>query len=141
MDIAATVRLLVDTHGESGICPTAVDWRAILDLPANPISILNLLGFHDVVHVEEQSLQGAKAYQRYSRAVAPAFQRCGGKLLFMGQAAYMFPKRADEWDFAVLSRYPSPQALADMWLDPEFIAAHSHRINGVARSTVVVFKE
>jgi uncharacterized protein (DUF1330 family) len=39
---------------------------------------------------------------------------------------------------AVVIRYPSARALADMWLDPEFIAAHSHRVDG-GESRVLVF--
>lgn len=45
------------------------------------------------------------------------------------------------WDAAVVTRYPSAEALAQMWLDPRFVAAHNNRVDGVERSQVFVFAE
>jgi uncharacterized protein (DUF1330 family) len=124
------VQRLVDLHGESGLSPSAADWHAILSQPSTePLAILNLLEF---------KLDGGReAYHSYSQAVGPAFLRVGGKRRFFGQVAHIFPASAG-WNAAILTIYPSPQALAEMWLDPEFIAAHAHRIDGVLRSQVLV---
>jgi hypothetical protein len=42
------------------------------------------------------------------------------------------------WEAVTVARCPSAGALADMWLDDDFIAAHTHRHAGVARSHVLV---
>jgi hypothetical protein len=42
------------------------------------------------------------------------------------------------WEAVTVARCPSAEALADMWLDDDFIAAHTHRHAGVARSHVLV---
>src|SRR6266481_1227812 len=39
----------------------------------------------------------------------------------------------NDWDAAIVTRYPSAEALAEMWLSREFIAAHKNRADGVER--------
>ncbi len=124
------VQRLVELHGETGLSPSTADWNAILSQPSTePLAILNLLEF--------KPEGGRDAYRAYSAAVGPAFLRVGGKRRFFGEVVHIFPAGAG-WSAAILTTYPSPQALANMWLDPEFIEAHAHRIDGVARSQVLV---
>ena len=140
MDVFSMVQRLVATHGEEGICPSAADWQAILELPEQPFAILNLLKFRKHVEVDGRELAGAAAYRQYSAAVASAFQRHGGTRLFIGRVAHFFPQDLDDWDLAVLARYPNPIALAQMWLDGDFISAHRHRLTGVERSGVLLLE-
>ena len=63
----------------------------------------------------------------------------GGELVFFGRVSHMFAFAAgDAWDAVIVTRYPSAKALAEMWLDPEFIAAHANRVDGVMRSQALV---
>ena len=142
---AGMIARLVALHGEEGVCPTAADWRAIFAVAADgPVQILNLLRFHDRVAAAEGEITGAEAYARYGAGVAGAFARAGGKRLFRGAVGHAFGSHEDTdrdagWDAVVVTAYPSAAALAGMWLDPDFVAAHRNRADGVARSRVLVF--
>ncbi len=138
-DAADIINELVSIHGEEGVCPTADDWRQIFEREG-PIHLLNLLKFRGSVEAADGAITGARAYARYSSGVAPVFARVGGELLFFAPVASAFGLGdAPAWDAAILTRYPSSRALADMWLDPIFIAAHEQRVDGVERSQVLVF--
>jgi uncharacterized protein (DUF1330 family) len=134
------IEQLVTTHGEEGVCPTREDWRAIFAVGPGAIRILNLLKFKLEVAGEGGKISGGEAYGRYAQGVAPAFQRVGGQRIFAGRVshAFAFGDKGD-WDFAIVTRYPSAAALAAMWLDPDFIKAHENRLDGVAASQVYVF--
>jgi uncharacterized protein (DUF1330 family) len=141
-EVDGLVDRLVSIHGEGGACPTAADWRAIFTAGGDrPLSIVNLLRFTNEVDTPDGPGSGAAAYRRYSSATAGAFARAGGEVLFFGPAvAHAFGLgEIDQWDATVVTRYPSAEALARMWLDPEFISAHNHRVDGIARSQVLVF--
>jgi uncharacterized protein (DUF1330 family) len=130
---------LIGLHGEEGICPSAADWRAILAVPG-AIHVLNLLAFVDDVPTPTGVRSGEDAYRRYTMSVAGPFARAGGERVFFGAVGHVFTFGAvDAWDTAILTRYPSALALAGMWLDPEFVQAHQHRVDGVTRSLVMIF--
>ena len=65
---------------------------------------------------------GRDAYRRYGEAVAPLLARYGAEVLQAGE-----PVRTligdENWDVAVVARYPSRAALAALVRDPEFLAA------------------
>lgn len=138
-EAADTIKELVTLHGEGGVCPASGDWQRIFE-HAGPIHIINLLKFKDRIDTEDGSISGAQAYRRYSSSVAPVFSRMGGERIFHASVTSAFGVgEILEWDAAILTRYPSCHELAQMWLDPEFVAAHKHRIDGVERSHVMVF--
>ncbi|EAQ03630.1 hypothetical protein OB2597_03382 [Pseudooceanicola batsensis HTCC2597] len=126
------IERLVETHGEDGAVPSRGDWATILDMPGNePIFILNLLAF------EPQT--GQASFGQYLHGVAPAIAAAGGEQVFFGPAGLSYGTGGDtRWDAAMLMKYPSPQALANMWLDPDFIEAHQSRGDGLAKSLVLV---
>jgi uncharacterized protein (DUF1330 family) len=65
---------------------------------------------------------GEAAYRAYGAAVAPLLERVGAELLYAGTARGCLI--GDEpWDVAVVTRYPSRRALAELVRDPEFEAA------------------
>jgi uncharacterized protein (DUF1330 family) len=135
------VEQLVATHGEEGVCPAASDWRAIL-AQEGAIHILNLLKFRPSVETDDGPISGAEAYGKYSSGVTEAFAGVGGQRIFRGHIEHMFSfGTVPGWDAAVVTRYPSADALAQMWLDPRFIAAHDNRVDGVEQSQVFVFGE
>src|SRR5262245_24148717 len=134
------IELLVATHGEEGVCPTAGDWRAIFDVGDRgdgPVRLLNLLKFHAEVDTPDGPISGDTAYGKYSSGVSSAFARAGGQRIFFGRVGHMFSLGdVRDWDAAIVTQYPSARALAHFWLDPEFIAAHANRLDGVERSQV-----
>jgi uncharacterized protein (DUF1330 family) len=142
-NIDSLVKQLVATHGEDGVCPTAESWREIFKLGGdNPVHIINLLKFKHRVESSDGPIAGAVAYGKYSAGVAGAFSRVGGKRLYFGRVGHMFGLGPlNDWDAAVVTRYPSAGALAEMWLSEEFIGAHKDRTDGVERSQVLVFGE
>ncbi len=131
---------IVAIHGEEGVCRTAKEWEEIMLRPAEePVGIINLIKFKPTVQTAEGEISGWKAYNQYMESVGPAFMRVGGKRLFFGKVCNIFPASgADEWDTAIATRYPTPQALADFWLDEEFIQAHNHRVEGVEHGQVLL---
>ena len=132
---------LVTTHGEGGVCPTASDWHMILTHKGT-LHLLNLLKFRPSVDTDDGPISGADAYDKYSSGVAQAFAEAGGRQIFRGRVQHMFAFGAVSGsDAAVVTRYPSAEALAQMWLDPRFVAAHNNRVDGVERSQVFVFAE
>jgi uncharacterized protein (DUF1330 family) len=138
-DTPALVRKLVEIHGEQGICPTARDWTQVLNSARDqPLTILNLLQFKPTVEAAGATITGWQAYTAYSTEVGAAFARVGGKLVYFGKVSHMFPDTGGTWDAAVMTRYPTPRALAEFWLDHEFIRAHRLRIDGVERSCIIV---
>jgi uncharacterized protein (DUF1330 family) len=139
-DLHDLVNRLVSLHGEMGLCPTKSDWEAILSCPAEkPVNILNLLKFKMEVQTPAGPTSGFAAYGNYSTGVGGAFTRVGGKTLYFGKVNHIFGTVAGtDWDAAILTRYPTPRALANFWLDEEFIAAHAHRESGVDKSRVLV---
>jgi uncharacterized protein (DUF1330 family) len=139
-EIESLIARIVGVHGEEGLAPTVASWRRIFEVADDgPVTFVNLLGFHPTVTSSESSLTGEQAYHRYTRATAGPFGRVGGKLLFFGRVGHGFGlDDHGDWDAVIVTRYPSARALADMWLDTEFIAAHANRHAGVARSQVLV---
>jgi uncharacterized protein (DUF1330 family) len=130
---------LVTTHGEEGVCPTREDWRAIFAIKG-PLRLLNLLRFKPEVQSVGGKISGMEAYGHYAQGVAPVFLRAGGTRIFAGSVAHGFgSSEKGDWDFAIVTRYPSAEALAAMWMDAEFIKAHENRLDGVAASQVYVF--
>lgn len=139
-DLLALVNRIICVHGEDGLCPTRADWEAIVRCPADKaINVLNLLKFKPEVETPDGPRSGFSAYASYSTGVGPAFTRAGGKTLYFGKVNHIFGTVAGtNWDAAILTRYPTPRALAEFWLDKEFVAAHAHRIDGVEQSRVIV---
>lgn len=144
MTVSAEIESLIDRivgiHGEGGLAPTAASWRRIFEVGGEgPVTFVNLLGFHPAVVSSEGPLTGEQAYHRYIRATAGAFERVGGELLYFGSVGHGFGlDDHGDWDAVIVTRYPSARALADMWLDDGYVAAHASRRAGVARSQVLV---
>jgi hypothetical protein len=139
-DRTEIIKRLIAIHGETGLSPTERDWKAIFEFDGRPVELMNLLKFKTEVATPDGPISGAAAYGRYAAANVQPFIRVGGERLFFGRVAHIFGLGdAPGWDAAILTRYPSPLALANMWLDPDFIAAHKNRADGVERSQVLVF--
>ena len=127
---------LIAAHGEGGLSPSRADWEVIL-ATVGPVHILNLICFEAKV---PGFSSGLAAYDAYRREVGTAFARAGGKAVLLGEPKACFGIETEtDWDWAILSTYPTGQALARMWLDPDFLKAHDNREIGVKRALVMVF--
>src|SRR5437660_775637 len=137
------IRRLVAIHGEEGVSPTAQSWSEIFRLGSDgPIHIINLLKFRPQVETPDGPISGVAAYGKYTAGVGPAFARVGGQRIYFGQVGHAFALGPlADWDAAIVTRYPSADALAQMWLSPEFTSAHTNRVDGVERSQVLVSGE
>lgn len=132
---------LIRIHGEGGAAPTWSDWEAIFEIGDQPLQITNLLKFKAEVEHDGKQVPGLVAYQAYMSGNAAAFQRVGGKRLYLGMVSSSFGMNADtDWDLVIVTQYPSAEALADMWLDAEFLEAHEHRDRCLDRSCVLVVR-
>jgi len=141
MTVEEMIERLVDAHGRDGLAHSEDDWRAIFAAGDGPLSVLNLLRFKTEVETTEGVLPGERVYRRYARKAAAAFARVGARSeLLRGVDVQTGLGTAPAWDMAVLSEYPSARALAQMWLDPEYIAAHQDRIRAVDDSQALFFR-
>ena len=136
-DNSPTIDRLIARHGDARTSPARADWEQIFALPEDaPVILVNLLAF---AQDAGDGLSGAAAYARYVQRVGGAFQAVGGQQLFFGPAHHSFGvDTKGGWDALIITRYPSAQALADMWLSPAFCAAQGDGTHGLARSQVVV---
>ena len=132
---------LIAVHGEGGAAPSRSDWEAIFAIGDAPLQITNLLKFKSEVEFNGEMVPGLTAYQNYMSGNASAFQRVGGKRLYLGLVHSAFGHNTDtDWDLVIVTQYPSADALANMWLDEEFLEAHEYRDRCIERSCVLVVK-
>jgi uncharacterized protein (DUF1330 family) len=90
-----------------------------------PVFMLNLLEFLPD--------GGADSYAEYGAAVAPMFERAGGKAIFAGQVAESLIGEGS-WDMMVLAQYPTRQAFLDMVSSPEYQEIAHLRTEALVRS-------
>ena len=74
-----------------------------------------------LVNLVRLRADGRDAYRRYGEAVAPLLARHGAEVLYAGEPVSRLIGD-EEWDVAVVARYPSRAALAALVHDPEFAA-------------------
>jgi uncharacterized protein (DUF1330 family) len=131
-----TIAAMVELHGEDGLSPTADGWRRILEYGSQRrLRVLNVLKFHDHVMVDGRQVTGREAYSAYLAENAAPFSRVGGRLIASEALFDTIGFHTDgDWDRFVLTEYPTGDALANMWLDADFVAAHRHREAGVSKS-------
>jgi uncharacterized protein (DUF1330 family) len=90
-----------------------------------PVYMLNLLEF--------QPDGGAERYAEYGAAVAPLFQRAGGKPVFAGRPSEHLIGEGS-WDMVLVVSYPTRQAFLDMVSSPEYQEIEHLRSESLQRS-------
>jgi uncharacterized protein (DUF1330 family) len=90
-----------------------------------PVFMLNLLEFLPD--------GGAERYAEYGVAVAPLFDRAGGRAIFAGRPAERLIGEGS-WDLMLLVSYPTRQAFLDMVSSPEYQAIAHLRSEAPVRS-------
>ena len=98
--------------------------------------MLNLLKFKAKAQGEEGT--GAEAYGRYGSRVVKMIEAVGGKVLWSGRPeSVLIGDSSDEWDAVALVQYPSPKALFEMGLTPDYQRIHKHREAGLERTVLI----
>ncbi|TGD86795.1 DUF1330 domain-containing protein [Mycolicibacterium sp. CH28] len=109
-----------------------VNLKALADLPAGtPVVMINLLKFHDG--------DGVQHYQQYAREVQPHLDRVGAAVRYAGTTPHNIIGDGEHpwWDAILVVEYPSPQAFADMVLDPGYQKVHEHRAAALEQGDLV----
>ena len=81
---------------------------------------------------------GEEAYRLYGEAVGPLLAKYGAESIYAGTAVAALIGE-ERWDIALVTRYPSRQALAALVTDPEFVAAASLRYAALADGVLYAF--
>ncbi|MGO9452258.1 MAG: DUF1330 domain-containing protein [Candidatus Binataceae bacterium] len=120
----------------SNIGPDPDKFQRLIEKHQAPIVMVNLLKFKAKAQGEEGT--GAEAYARYGSKVVEMIEAVGGKVLWSGRPdSVLIGAPSDEWDAVALVQYPSPQALFDMGLTPEYQQIHKHREAGLERTVLI----
>lgn len=109
--------------GLNAMGPTPEQAQAFMQLPDEPVVMVNLLKFSD-------SGTGAEDYAQYGRDVARILESIGAEIIFSGVCQATFIGGA-EWDSVAMVRYPNARALLQMAQSAEYQAISSNRSSGL----------
>ena len=106
-----------------------------------PVVMMNLLKYR--AKSGDGAGSGRDAYVRYSRGFVPLLKRCGGTVLWAGDVTgvALGDDDADDWDYAVLVRYPDRQAFVDTMRSAEYRAINADRLAGLAKHVILAVSE
>ncbi len=128
--------------------PQQNDVMAFLgSFPADrPVVMLNLLKFNARAKYasdhNDEPCTGFEAFVRYGTAVTPLIEAAGGEPVWKGRPMAMLIGPADEeWDLAVLVKYPSAQAFVDMTTAPAYETVVYHRTAALEDSRLLAHEE
>jgi uncharacterized protein (DUF1330 family) len=107
-----------------------------------PIVMINLLRYRDRAGYPPGSAaepcSGREAYQRYVAGVMPILTAAGGSVFWLGNVKRMvIGPEGEEWDDALLVRYPSGKAFFDMVSRPDYQKVAVHRTAALADSRLI----
>jgi uncharacterized protein (DUF1330 family) len=107
-----------------------------------PIVMINLLRYREHAEYPPDSTaspcSGREAYQRYGAVATQKVAEVGGRILWMGKVqAIVIGPDGEEWDDAVLVRYPSRKAFLEMVGQPDYQAAGVHRTAALDDSRLI----
>src|SRR3954471_1060395 len=122
--------------------PTAEQLAALEGSPHDgPVVMLNLVRFrHDAA---DGGGTGRAAYVRYSQGFVPLLKKCGGTILWAGEVTGVAigDDTGDQWDFAVLVRYPNRKAFVATVTSADYRAITPHRLAGLAKHVILPVSE
>ena len=109
------------------------------DLDA-PVVMLNLLRYREQAESGSgvDGLSGEAAYRRYGEAFAELNPRFGGEPIWMGRVGHTVIGPVEEqWDVAILVRYPTRRQFLDMLADEDYRAIAPMRAAALADSRLI----
>ncbi len=106
-----------------------------------PVVMLNLVHFRE--RAADGDGSGRDAYLRYSQGFIPLLKRCGGTVLWAGDVTGVAigDEQADQWDYAVLVKYPDRQAFVDTVTSEDYQVINHHRVAGLDRHVILPVAE
>ena len=123
-------------------------WNEIMSQRGDQqVWMLNFLEFNDQANygadpyevASGHSITGEAAYSRYGQGMIGSLAAVGGRV---GWSSKAFPELANandgQWHQIVIAVYPSITAMLTMLAEPEYKAAHVHRVAGLARTRLMV---
>jgi uncharacterized protein (DUF1330 family) len=99
-----------------------------------PVVMLNLVKYQD---------GGKEEYLAYSRGFVPLLKQLGGTILWGGDVTGVAigDDGADDWDYAVLVRYPSRRAFVDVMTSEAYAAINPHRLAALTKHVLLPVSE
>jgi uncharacterized protein (DUF1330 family) len=124
--------------------PTIIPEQSTLDefvrqVPdGEPIVMINLLRYRDWADLKDEQVTGRQCYERYERAVLPLVSGVGGRPIWRGRPRFVvIGPKGEEWEDAILVRYPSRTAFERMVNSPEYLAIMHFRTAALADSRLI----
>ncbi|MEQ9642271.1 MAG: DUF1330 domain-containing protein [Alphaproteobacteria bacterium] len=101
-----------------------------------PVVMLNLVKFKDGADARAE-------YQTYSKGFTPLLKQLGGTVLWAGDVTGIAigEDGRDDWDYAVLVRYPRRQDFVDTMTSDAYAAINPYRLAGLAKHVIVPVSE
>jgi len=119
--------------GLNAMGPTPEQAQAFMQLPDQPVVMVNLLKFRD-------GGAGAADYGEYGRNIQKILSDIGAEIIFSGECKTTFIGGA-EWDRIALVRYPNSRALLQMAQSAEYQAISGDRTSGLeGQMNIAVFE-
>ena len=108
--------------------------------PDEPVVMLNLLKYREVAESGHgvDGMSGEAGYREYGRRFAELHPRFGGEPIWMGRVGNIAIGPDDEdWDIAILVRYPTRSQFVGMFRDPDYLAIAPIRAAALADSRII----
>ncbi|MEZ5560196.1 MAG: DUF1330 domain-containing protein [Pseudomonadales bacterium] len=117
--------------------PDALAAMAASD-PDEPVVMLNLLRYRELAESGHgvDGMSGREAYEAYGRRFAELNPRFGGEPIWMGRAGRSIIGD-EQWDTAILVRYPTRRQFIEMLRDPDYRAIAPMRAAALADSRLI----
>ena len=154
MDVNERIDQLTAWYGDGsdGACPTAAQWRKVLERPEDgPIKLVNFFKLRETAVYpanadggsgkEQKSISGDQAFKAYSSISVPAMARIGGSFVFAGPYQGMFLGEEEDWDLIVIGSFADTATLLALFSDPDYRDCYPHRTAACARQRVLLCLE
>ncbi|WP_420622077.1 DUF1330 domain-containing protein [Candidatus Poriferisodalis sp.] len=108
--------------------------------PDEPVVMLNLLRYRETAEsgYGVDGLSGQAAYREYGRRFAELHPRFGGEPIWMGCAGHTaVGPTSEQWDIAILVRYPTRAQFLAMFRDPDYLAIAPIRAAALEDSRII----
>ncbi|WP_423915958.1 DUF1330 domain-containing protein [Candidatus Poriferisodalis sp.] len=108
--------------------------------PDQPVVMLNLLRYRETAEsgYGVDGLSGEAAYRDYGRRFAELHPRFGGEPIWMGRAGHTaIGPNSEQWDIAILVRYPTRAQFVAMFRDPDYLAIAPVRAAALEDSRII----
>lgn len=108
--------------------------------PEKPFGMLNLLKFHSQARYPAGSADapcsGAEAFARYGDIAMPMLRARGAEAILVDSLWVI--GNGEEWDRAIIIRYPTVASFLSLFKDPAYIPAAHHRTAALADTRLLL---